>query len=404
VIVLFAIVFLGLLGFGLILPILPFMIEQTGASPAVITITLALYSLGQMLGAPMWGRISDLYGRRRALIATTAGAALFYVVLGFAQDLWLIMVARLLGGVMSGNISIAYAYIADTRSGTARTKAMGYMGAAFGLGFIFGPAIGGLLAGVGFEDRPFLVPALAAAFLSALATLGVAVLVEESRRPSPAKAGLTGASPGNRRWSVQTALQQLRKHPALSALIATNLVVISFWALLEAIFSIWANRVLDFSPREVALFFTYIGAVSVAVQGFAIGPVIRLFGEVAVIRGALVLQILGFISLAQTQSVVFLFVSITLLSAGSALFNPALNALVSHQSPPDRQGVILGLNQGAGSLGRVLGPMVSGAIFAAFGASAPYLVAAAGMAAGLMLFNSVSARHGLAHRARDPSG
>lgn len=401
-IVLFSIVFLGLLGFGLILPVLPFMVEQTGAGPTLITITLSLYSLGQMVGAPLWGKISDHIGRRRALLITMVGAAGCYVALGLADTLAQIMAVRLVSGLLAGNISVAYAYIADSTHGSARTKAMGMMGAAFGLGFIFGPAIGGFLAGVGFENKPFLLPSVVAAGLATFGALGVFLFLKESV-PSPAAAddGDVDVPRGISSFSIEQIARNLRSQPVIAALIATNLIVIMFWALMEAIFSIWANRVIGLSPREVAMFFTYIGVVLAVIQGTAIGPLSHKFGEVYLIRVALVFMTAGFVAMAVTETVWMLFVSMTLLSVGSSLFTPALSSQISHFTTPDRQGMVMGLNQGASSLGRVIGPIFSGAIFAKFGPSAPYALAAAGMVVGFVLYNSVISRHGL-NEARQP--
>lgn len=405
-IVLFSIVFLGLLGFGLILPVLPFMVEETGAGPTLITITLSLYSLGQMVGAPLWGKISDHIGRRRALLITMIGAAGCYVALGLADTLAQIMVVRLVSGLLAGNISVAYAYIADSTHGSARTKAMGMMGAAFGLGFIFGPAIGGFLSGVGFEDKPFLMPSVVAAGLATFGAVGVLLFLKESV-PSQA-VGTNDAEneddddvampSGVPTLSIKRILYNLRSQPVIAALIATNLLVIMFWALMEAIFSIWANRVIGLSPREVAMSFTYIGIVLALIQGVAIGPLSHKFGEVYLIRVALVFMTAGFVAMAFTETVWMLFVSMTFLSVGSSLFTPSLSSQISHVTAPERQGMVMGLNQGASSLGRVIGPLFSGALFAEFGPAAPYLLAAAGMVAGFVLYNSVISGHGLNDR------
>lgn len=390
-IILVSIVFLGLLGFGLLLPILPFIIEDTGASATIITITLSLYSVGQMIGAPLWGRWSDFYGRKRALAFTAFGMAFFYLVIGLAEDLWVIMVARFLGGLMAGNISVAYAYIADTTNDRERMKAMGLIGAAFGLGFILGPAIGGLLSGIGFDDRPFLLPSILAASFGMLSAICVLIFLPESRTQSKPQSWREVLP----KFPSQGLISLFRQSPVITSLIAVNLVVIAFWALLEAIFSIWANRVLDFSPREVAYFFTFIGIVSVAVQGFAIGPLSRFIGQVQLLRISLIAMFLGFVVMAQANNVALLFLAITLLASGNALFNPALSSLISNQASKERQGMVLGLNQGAGSLGRVIGPLFSGALFVHFGPPAPYIVAAFGMAAGFWLYHSITLRHSL---------
>ncbi len=163
---LFLIVFVDLVGFGLIIPLLPFYGEHFHASPATVGLLMAVYSFAQFLAAPLWGRLSDRIGRRPVLACSLAGATLSYLWLAFAQDLWMLFAARALGGFMAGNIATAFAYVADVTTPANRAKGMGIVGAAFGLGFIFGPAIGGVLAGHDPANADYTSPALVAAALS----------------------------------------------------------------------------------------------------------------------------------------------------------------------------------------------------------------------------------------------
>src|SRR5436853_4148390 len=178
--ILFLIVFVDLVGFGLIIPLLPFYAERFGASPQVVTILLAIFSLMSMISAPLWGRISDRIGRRPVLMASMLAAAFAYLWLGFATELWMLFAARAFAGLCSGNIAAAQAYIADVTPPERRARGMGMIGAAFGLGFIVGPVLGGLVAGNDLKTADLQTPGLIAAALSAVALLGVVFLLRES--------------------------------------------------------------------------------------------------------------------------------------------------------------------------------------------------------------------------------
>src|SRR5438105_5170185 len=179
--ILFLIVFVDLVGFGLIIPLLPFYGERFGASPQLVTILMAVYSLMSMLAAPLWGRLSDRIGRRPVLMASMAAAALAYLWLGLATELWMVFAARALSGACAGNIAAAQAYIADVTPPEKRARGMGMIGAAFGLGFIIGPALGGILAGNDLATADLRTPGFLAAGLSLVAFLGVLFVLKESR-------------------------------------------------------------------------------------------------------------------------------------------------------------------------------------------------------------------------------
>ena len=178
--ILFLIVFIDLVGFGIIIPLLPFFAEHYAASPAMVGFLLASYSLTQFIAAPFWGRISDRFGRRPVLLITLFGAAVSYVLLGVSNSLFMLFIARGLGGFMAGNISAAFAYVADVTTPENRSRGMGAIGAAFGSGFIAGPAIGGILAGPDPINADFRTPALAAAGLSAIALVMAFFILKES--------------------------------------------------------------------------------------------------------------------------------------------------------------------------------------------------------------------------------
>ena len=223
--VLFLITFVNLLGFGLIIPLLPFYIERVGGGPEIITLVIALYSLLQFLTAPTIGRLSDRYGRRPVLIWTTAGVILSHVLLGFADSLWLVILARMIGGIAAGNVGVIFAYVADISSGADRAKFMGYLGAAFSLGFMFGPVIGGVLAGTEVETANFMLPAFSAAGLTAVAWLCLLTFLPESLKPEyRSDAAGTGTLPLSAQ--LRTAFANRHVHDAVDHRVAALCLVV----------------------------------------------------------------------------------------------------------------------------------------------------------------------------------
>lgn len=382
--VLFLVVFVDLVGFGLLIPLLPFYVQRTGAGPEVITLVLGLYSLAQFVAAPVWGRLSDHYGRKPILAVTCVGLSLSYVLLAFADSLALVVASRILGGVMAGNIAAAQAYVADVTAPEARAKGMGILGAAFGLGFIVGPTIGGLLAGASVAGADYRAPALAAMSLSLAAALGVALFLKESL-PKDGQ----GSRAERATWREKLAAAAQRR--ALLMLTATGFLVITAWAQFETVFALWVNAVFAFGPREIGLVFGFMGLVHVLVQGLFIGPLTRRFGERRLALMAAVLFIAGYVAAAASPDLPALMASCTALALASAIFNPAVTSLVSQEAAPGERGAVMGAYQGATALGRVVGPAFSGTLYAA-GMAWPFLVAAALTAPALALIGFAQKR------------
>src|SRR3954452_24050877 len=227
--ILFLIVFVDLVGFGLIIPLLPFYAERFGASPQLVTLLLAIFSLMSMLAAPVWGRLSDRIGRGPGLIASMAAAAPAHLWLGFASELWMLFAARAFAGICAGNVAAAQAYIADVTPPEKRARGMGMIGAAFGLGFIVGPVLGGLLAGSDIKTADLETPGLIAAALSAIAMLGAIFLLRESL-----------SSPrGEERRGRLAALREALGQPILGRLLAVFFIVILAFSGMETTFAWW---------------------------------------------------------------------------------------------------------------------------------------------------------------------
>jgi len=374
--ILFLIVFVDLVGFGLIIPLLPFYAERFGASPQLVTLLLAIFSLMSMLAAPLWGRLSDRIGRRPVLMTSMAAAVLAYLWLGFAGELWMLFAARAFAGICAGNIAAAQAYIADVTPPEKRARGMGMIGAAFGLGFIIGPALGGIVAGDDLATADLTTPGLIAAGLSAVAFFGVVLLLPES---------LPAAVKARRARSRIAALYSAFGRPVLGRLLAVFFLVILAFAGMEATFALWAMREYGWGPAQIGYVFTYVGLLSAVMQGGLIGPLTRRFGEERLMQSGLALIALGLLLLPVAGTLPPLIVAVTALSIGMGAMQPSLNSLISRRAGAEEQGEVMGVAQSVGSLARVLGPIIAGTLFEAFGRNSPFLWGAVLVAAALLL-------------------
>ncbi|HET7593896.1 MAG TPA: MFS transporter [Stellaceae bacterium] len=361
--ILFLIVFIDLLGFGIVIPLLPFYGMQFGASAAEVTWMMACYSLAQLFFSPLLGRLSDRIGRRPVLLISLVASVASYLWLGFADALWMLFAARLLSGAGAGNIAAAQAYITDITPPETRAKAMGMIGAAFGLGFTVGPALGGIVAG-GDLARP----AFLAAGLSALAFVLAFVRLKESL-PAQARAAATRPS----RWRVA---RDVLARSLLRRLILLFFVATSAFAAMETTYALWANSAFGWGPLGVGLVFLYVGVILIVVQGLLIGPLSRRFGEARLVVAGCALIALGLAGLPFALSLARLLPINALLAAGMGLLSPSITSLISQQAETDERGGILGVAQSAASLARIIGPAVAGPLFSAYGRDAPYYVGA----------------------------
>ncbi len=366
---LFLIVFVDLVGFGLVIPLLPFYALRFAASPQQVTLLLAVYSLMQLFTAPLWGRLSDRVGRRPVLMISMAASALAYLWMGSATALWMLFAARGFAGACAGNIAAAQAYIADITKPEERAKGMGLIGAAFGLGFIIGPALGGLIAGNDTATADIETPAWVAAALSSLALCGVALLLSESL-----PANRRGRGPARSR--LASAFGVLRR-PVLAPLILTFFLVILAFAGMESTFALWATEQFGWGPRQVGYVFAYVGMLSAVLQGGLIGRLTRRFGEERLLLCGLALIGVGLLVLPLARDLAMLGVGVSGLALGMGLTQPSLNSLISRRAGREEQGEVLGVSQSVGSLSRVLGPATAGLFFAEFGRQAAFFWGAA---------------------------
>lgn len=364
---LFLIVFIDLVGFGLIIPLLPFYAEHFQASPMVVGLIMAVYSLTQFIAAPFWGRTSDRIGRRPVLLITLAGGSISYVMLGFADSLWLLIAARALGGFMAGNISTAFAYVADITTAENRAKGMGIVGAAFGLGFIFGPAIGGVLAGTDPLNADFQTPSLVAAGLSMTALVMAFMLLKESL-PEELREKLAATPPTKRHQQFKDALSK----PNVGMLIGLSFLATFVFAGMETTFAMWSERKFNWGPQQNGYLFAFIGLLVALVQGGLVGRLARRFGEAnLIVQGAAALAI-GMLLIPFSDDLTMLLVAMAIIAYGFGVITPSMNSLISLQVGPGEQGGVMGVTRSATTLARVVGPAWAGTMFMFLGKDWPY--------------------------------
>ena len=378
--ILFLIVFVDLVGFGLIIPLLPFYGEHFHATPATVGLLMAIYSLAQFIAAPMWGRLSDRVGRKPVLALSLAGATLSYLWLAFAHDLWMLFAARALGGFMAGNIATAFAYVADVTTPANRAKGMGMVGAAFGLGFIFGPAIGGMLAGHDPANADYTSPALVAAALSGTAMLLTLVLLPESLAKEIRQAH--AALPRRSRWRL---LAEALRRPGVGRLILLAFLSTFVFAGMETTFAMWSRREFGWGPEQNGWLFAFVGLVSAGVQGGLVGRLALRFGETRLISSGSALLALGMLAIPLAVKPALLWPAMLVVAVGFSLITPSLNSMVSLAVGAGVQGATMGVSRSATTLARVLGPGFAGLLFEFLGKDWPFFVGALIMGAVLAI-------------------
>lgn len=388
----FLVVFIDLLGFGLILPLLPYYAGQYGASEFLIGLLVASYAAAQFIGAPLLGRLSDRFGRRPILVLSIAGTALGFVLLGLAEPLGVALssfvldnptpdqlsalqngailgvmfLARILSGLTGGNITVAQAYIADVTDARNRAKGLGLIGAAFGLGFILGPAIGGVLSRWGYA-----VPAFAAAGLAMLNLLGVIVLLPESL--SAERKAELARQERRALISFSAMIEELNK-PRIGPLMLIRLFYALAAALFQSMFTLWAKDRLALNAQSTSYLLAYVGLLSVIVQGGLIGQLTKRFSESQLIAWMVVVQMLSLLAWAITPSVPVLLVVMIPLAFSTGVLNTVINSAISRSVPPQEIGGALGTAGAFESLSRVVSPSLGGWLLGAIGTWAPGVV------------------------------
>jgi DHA1 family tetracycline resistance protein-like MFS transporter len=336
---------------------------------------MALYALCQFLAAPVWGRMSDAYGRKPVLLTTVVGGAIGFVLLGLADSVGLLVVARIVGGLCAGNLSAAYAYVSDITTPENRAAGLGKVGAAFGLGFVLGPAIGGFLAGGDSAlTANFALPAFAAAGLSGLAFLVTLAVLKESRKVDPAAVPRTIPLNPFARFGAIAANGNLVMVVVLNFLLSTSASV------RESTVALWAHDHFGLDARELGFLFAYTGAIIVVLQGAAMGILSRRFGDARLLLIGITAYVAGLLCFIFAEDAVLLIIGTTLNALGTAVFTNTPSTVASKLAGPHERGSVLGVNQSSGSLGRFVGPMFAGTIYAQVGITAPFAVGIGGLA------------------------
>lgn len=387
---------IDLVGFGIVVPILPQYAEQFGVSGTVIGLLFASFSLAQLVFAPVWGRISDRVGRKPVILVSLFGTAVGSLLTGVAWSIGVLFLGRILDGASGASVSVAQAAVADVAPARDRARLMGLLGAAFGVGFVAGPAIGAL-AGLGGPHIPFFVAA-AISFVNGL--VAIKRLPETSPRHTAAPGDHDPAEQDAEAIAAAPALDgpgiaepaHLAAPRSLDVPVMMRLIAVAFIGMVafsgfEATFALLAERRFDLHISSTAAVFTVIGLGLVGVQAGLVGPVTHRLGESMTLRVGLVANSAGLALLAADEGWLSLVPALALLVVGQGIITPTLASAVSSRAGEQR-GEWLGWQQSAGGVARVIGPVAAGALFQHVGVGAPYLLGAALAFAAVLLVPS----------------
>ena len=362
---LFLTVFVDLVGFGIVLPLLPLYADRFGASGLTVGLLVTIYSVAQFFMAPVWGRLSDRYGRRPILLLGLVGSAVAYLVFAWAGSITMLFVSRILGGIGGSTIPVAEAYITDITPPEKRAGNLGLIGAAFGLGFTVGPALGGITSSISQAAPGY----LAAALCLANAVLAAALL-PETRRVSPRPSRKPG-------WAFTSeGLGAALRSPALRQVLGLYFLFTVGFAVIQPTLSLFGATRFGLDARGVGYLFAFLGLVSAIMQGGLVRRLVPWVGEVRLIRICGIPFAIGLLVLAWAPSLGWVLVGLTLLAIGYGGTLPSVLGLVSRVSPPGLQGGVLGVGPSVGSLGRIVGPAAAGAALD-LSTSLPYVLGAA---------------------------
>ena len=366
----FAVVFVNLVGFGIVVPLMPFFAQSLHAQAWQVTLMFTTYSLGQFFAEPYCGRLSDRIGRKPILIVTTALSVLFYVLLAFSPNIWFAILIRFFGGLSSGNISTIQGYVSDVSPPEKRSGRMSLIGGAFSLGFVIGPFIGGMLSHEGGGGgNEFRLPLIGAAVLSGIACLGVMLFISESRQR---RSKVEAAQP-----NILKTAQEAWRNPVMVRLILATLCYMAAFAGLESTFGLWAESRFRWGPKEIGAIFLFIGLAAALMQMVFMRPLTRRYGESKVLAGGLFVFGLSF-ALQGVNHINWLITPIVMLGTlGQAVIFSSICAIIAMSTSPDKQGAMLGLNMSTGAIARITGPMLAGYLFSWLGPDAALWMGAA---------------------------
>jgi len=360
----FLIVFIDLLGFGIVIPILPYYAESFGASALTLGLLLVCYSGMQFFFAPYWGNLSDKIGRRKVLLICILGIALSLLILGFAPTLTWLFIGRILAGFFGANISVASAYVADITQPENRAKGMGMVGAAIGMGFLFGPALGGILSQWGYGTAAFVAAGLAFLnFVFAYFTLVEPKISEEER----------GEHRSRFTWDLWW---KTIRNPETGLAVSISFLVSMGHAQIETILAYFLLVRFDLGAMHAGFIMAFMAVFMVAIQGGAIGPLVKKIGEVKLLLFGIAFATLTITVAAPSKSLPLLVAFLSLYAVGYGVVNPALMGLISCYASRKEQGITMGVYRSSASLARIIGPLLAGFLFDAVSYESPFYSAA----------------------------
>jgi MFS transporter, DHA1 family, tetracycline resistance protein len=363
--VLCAAVLVDMLGFGIVIPVLPFYALEFGATPLEVTVLIASFSAAQLLASPLWGRVSDRRGRRPLIIAGLFASAVSYLIFGLAGSLAMLLLSRMAAGAAGGTISVAHAYVADTTRGSERARAMGLIGAAAGIGVMIGPMIGGFFSRFGLGAPGF----VAAALCAANGVAAIFLLPESRPRRAPGTVR-TGEAATLRGW-----LSTMVRYP-LSLLLSVYFLAITSFAAMTALLALYLEARFQLGAQDMGVIFAIAGGTTVIVRGVLLGVLVRRIGEAGTARLGTVGLASAMVAMAFLPGPLWMAVVVPLYAFGAGTLFPALSSLVSRATDAESQGSVLGGKDVVGGTGRVLGPLWGGLVFQQVSIGSPFLVGA----------------------------
>ncbi|MGZ3724626.1 MAG: MFS transporter [Pseudobdellovibrio sp.] len=380
-VIIFLTVFIYLLGFGIVIPTIPLLSTQLGATPLQTGLLMSAYSFMQFIFSPFWGKLSDKHGRRPILLLCLAGEVIAYLIFAQARNLPLLFAARLLSGFFGASISTASAYISDITPPNERSKGMALIGAAFGLGFLFGPAFGGGLTmwAEHLSTDEYFRTSFSSYWVSGLCLVTFLFAYKFLKETNVLK---------KERPKEKKLLQRLVhyfKMETVGPLMFVFFLSALAMSTMEATLVLYAKDKFGWGLKEVSFGFAYIGIIIVLTQGYLVRKLIPKVGEKQMLRTGLVFMTIGLAGIVLSDSIYFLALSQTFLALGVGFTNPATLGAVSLLTSPEEQGTVMGTTQGMSSLGRIIGPAVGGALYSALTIQSPFILSAAMTLIGLFV-------------------
>ena len=370
------VVFLNLMGFGMVIPLLPFYAASFHAAPWQVALIFSAYSIGSFIGEPFWGRLSDRIGRKPVLLSTLACNCVCYGLMAFAPNALAAFAIRLCGGMFAGNGSVIQGYIADVTRPEDRAGKMARIGVAFNIGFIVGPSISGLLAQPALGPAGFRIPFMVASMLGGCSALGVLFLVRESR------ARHHGPKFQPSRWAM---LGKATAHPVIGRLLLLTLVAGAAFTGIESTFGFWGQHRFGWGPRQIGIVFGCVGVTNAVAQWFLTGRLSKRYGEAPMLAAGMGLTVLATAVLPFSRGLWTTTPLMALMAFGQSVAFPNVSALISRNSDSDRQGQVLGLNNATNALARVTGPLCAGLVFSGISVNGPFWMGAAIVAPAIFL-------------------